>query len=120
MLVRPRLVGGNGLKLRIKSIELAFRSLEIQALEVVRDAASARTVWKLQAFFLARNRHHVTLALVGEEILQPDTEHQSNPQQGGERRKQLATFQFRQHGSRKAGVLPQFNQAHALSQAEGP
>src|SRR5271165_5914291 len=68
MLVKPRPVGRNGFEFGVESIQLALGCLEVQAFEVICDAASPGIFRKPQAFSLARDRHHMTLAFVGEEI----------------------------------------------------
>ena len=57
--------------------------------------------------------------LLGEEVLEPDAEHQRDAQERRQGREQQAALDLRQHRRRQAGVTPELHQAQLLPQPQG-
>jgi len=84
VLVHPRIFGGHRLEFRVERTELPLGCFEIEALEVVRNAAAAWILRKTQSFPPAHDGNHMALAFIGEEIIQANTEDHGNSQQCGQ------------------------------------
>src|SRR6185295_1300072 len=99
MLMGLRFLIGYPFKLRIEPVQLSLGSLKIETLEMVglRPATGLR---KPYSFPLARDRHYMSFALVGKEIIQAYAEHHRNSEQCGKSGKKLFALKLRQHRRR--------------------
>src|SRR5689334_16501465 len=104
MLVRLRLLFFLA-KLDVVAVELAVANRIVERLETVSGRSAARFLWKANAVRLAHDRMNGPLTVRFEKVIEANAEHQGDPQQGRQRRKELSTFNFRQHRRRQTSVL---------------
>src|SRR5579863_1551846 len=118
VLVGLNLFQGQFLKIAKKCTQFALRGAVIQTFEIVGHICTSWALRKAHAFALSHHGHHPPLAFVGEEVVQPYPEYHGYAQECGQSGKQLSPFQLRQKGRRQARVFAQFDQSHALAQAQ--
>src|SRR5579872_1155472 len=118
MMMRASLSRRQRLKFGVVCAQFSFHRGEIERFEVERDIAPVGTLWKALALAPPHDREDSPLSVIGEEVLQSNTENQGDAQERREGGIQLAALDLREHGRGKSCVAPQLDQSNLLFQPQ--